>query len=55
LLRVILGDPERLEFLREEQIAKSSGIGGEAAIVACFCSLFATNLINLVASIIAAM
>jgi hypothetical protein len=31
LLRVVLGDPKRLEFLREEYIAKSSRVGGEAA------------------------
>jgi hypothetical protein len=55
LLRVVLGDPERLEFLEKEQIGKSSGVGGEAVAVACFGSLFATNLLNLVAGIVASM
>jgi hypothetical protein len=53
LLRVVLGDPERLEFLREKQVAKSSGESGEAVAVVCFRSLFATNLFNSVAGIIA--
>jgi hypothetical protein len=30
LLRVVLGDSERLEFLGEKQIAKSCRVGGEA-------------------------
>jgi hypothetical protein len=34
LLRVILGDPQRLEFLWEQQIAKSSREGGEAVVFA---------------------
>jgi hypothetical protein len=54
LLRVILGDPERLKFLREKQVAKSSGEGGEVIAVICFRSLFATNLFNFVAGIVAA-
>jgi hypothetical protein len=53
LLCIVLGDLERLEFLREEQIAKSSGIDGEAVAVACFGSLFAMNLLDPVAGIIA--
>jgi hypothetical protein len=35
LLRIILGDPQRLEFLWEQQIAKSSREGGEAIVLAC--------------------
>jgi hypothetical protein len=54
LLRVILGDPERLEFLREEYITKSSRVGGESITVACFYSLFATNLVNPMVGIVAA-
>jgi hypothetical protein len=53
LLRVILGDPERFEFLWEKQVMKPSG-GGEAVAIACIRSLFASNLFNSVASIIAA-
>jgi hypothetical protein len=51
---VVLGDPERLEFLQEEQVAKSSGVGREAVAVVCFRSVFATNFINYVAGIVAA-
>jgi hypothetical protein len=35
LLCIVLGDPKRLEFLWEKQIAKSSREGGEAVILAC--------------------
>jgi hypothetical protein len=34
LLRVILGDSQRLEFLWEEEVTKSRREGGEAVIVA---------------------
>jgi hypothetical protein len=34
LLCVVLGDSQRLEFLWEEEIAKSRGEGGEAVVVA---------------------
>jgi hypothetical protein len=54
LVRIVLGDPERLEFLWEEQVAKSSGVGGEAVAVVCCGSLIATNFLNFVAGIIAA-
>jgi hypothetical protein len=54
LLCVVLGDPERLEFLWEEQIAKSSGEGGEVVAVVSFRSLSATNFLNSVAGIVAA-
>jgi hypothetical protein len=33
LLRVVLGDSKRLEFPREEEVAKSRGEGGEAVVV----------------------
>jgi hypothetical protein len=35
LFHIVLGDPQRLEFLWEQQIAKSSREGGEAVILAC--------------------
>jgi hypothetical protein len=35
LLHIVLGDPQRLEFLWEQQIAKSSREGGEAVVLAC--------------------
>jgi hypothetical protein len=34
LLRVVLGDSQRLEFLWEEEVTKSRREGGEAVIVA---------------------
>jgi hypothetical protein len=34
LLRVVLGDSQRLEFLWEEEVAKSRREGGEVVIVA---------------------
>jgi hypothetical protein len=42
LLRVVLGDPQRFEFLWEKQVAKSSGKGGEAVVVACSGGLLAS-------------
>jgi hypothetical protein len=33
LLRVVLGDSQRLEFLWEEEVTKSRGEGGEAVVV----------------------
>jgi hypothetical protein len=35
LLCVILGDSQRFEFVREEQVAKPRREGGEAVFVAC--------------------
>jgi hypothetical protein len=35
LLRVVLGDPQRFEFLWEKQIAKPCREGGEAVVVSC--------------------
>jgi hypothetical protein len=54
LLRVVLGDPERFEFLRKKQVAKSCGIGWEAVTVACFNGLFPMDLVDPVASVVAA-
>jgi hypothetical protein len=34
LLRVVLGDSQRLEFLWEEEVTKSRREGGEAVVVA---------------------
>jgi hypothetical protein len=55
LLCVILGDPQRLEFLWEKQVAKSSREGGKAVAVACLRGLFATYFFNSAAGIVAAM
>jgi hypothetical protein len=54
LLRVVLGDPQRFEFLWEKEIAKSSGEGGETVAVACLGGLPAPYFINYAASIVAA-
>jgi hypothetical protein len=55
LLRVILGDPERFEFLRKKRAVKSCRVGGEIVVVACFSSLFPADLVDRVASVVAAM
>jgi hypothetical protein len=54
LLRIILGDSQRLEFLWEKQIAKSSREGGEAVIFACRRGLVASNFFDFAAGIVAA-
>jgi hypothetical protein len=53
LLRIILGDPQRLDFLWEKQIAKSSKEGGEAVILACCGGFLASNFFNSAASVVA--
>jgi hypothetical protein len=53
LLRIVLGDPQRFEFLWEKQIAKSSREGGEVVVLACRGGLLASNFFNSVASIVA--
>jgi hypothetical protein len=42
LLHVILGDPQRFQFLWEKQIAKPCREGGEAVVVACRGGLLAS-------------
>jgi hypothetical protein len=53
LLRIVLGDPERLEFLWEQQISKSSREGGEAIVLACRGGFLASNIFNSAAGIVA--
>jgi hypothetical protein len=53
LLRVILGNPQRLEFLWEKKIAKSSREGEEVVIFTCRGGLLALYFFNFVAGIIA--
>jgi hypothetical protein len=55
LLRIVFGDPRRLEFLWEQQIAKSSREGGEAVVLACRGGFLASNFFNFVAGIVAAV
>jgi hypothetical protein len=54
LLRVVLSNPQRFEFLREKQTAKSSREGGEAVVVACRGRLIASYFFNSAAGIVAA-
>jgi hypothetical protein len=55
LLRIVLGDPQRLEFLWEQQIVKSSREGGEAVILAYRGGFLASSFFNSAAGIVAAM
>jgi hypothetical protein len=57
LLRIILGDPQRLEFLWEWHIAKSSREGGEAVSLAChegFEGFLASNFLYSATGIVSA-
>jgi hypothetical protein len=54
LLLIVLGDPQRLEFPWEKQIAKSSREGGEAVIFACRGGLVVSNLFDSAVGIVAA-
>jgi hypothetical protein len=55
LLRVVLGDSQRLEFFREKQVAKSRREGGEAIVVACRGCLLASKFFDFLAGVEAAM
>jgi hypothetical protein len=52
LLHIVLGDPQRLEFLWEQQIAKSSREGGEAIVLTC--GFVALNFLDSAMGIVAA-
>jgi hypothetical protein len=54
LLRIVLGNPQRLKFLWEKQIAKSSREGGEAVVLAYRGGFLASNFFNSAASVVAA-
>jgi hypothetical protein len=54
LLCIVLGDPQRFEFLREKQIAKPSREGGEAVVFSCRGGLVASNFFDSTAGVIAA-
>jgi hypothetical protein len=54
LLRIILGDPQRLEFLWEQQIAKLSREGGEAVALAYRGRFSASNFFDSATGIVAA-
>jgi hypothetical protein len=53
LLCIVLGDPQRFEFLWEQQIVKSSREGGEAVALACRGGFLASNFFDSAVSIIA--
>jgi hypothetical protein len=53
LLRIVFDDPQRLECLWEQQIAKSSGEGGEAVVLACRGGFLASNFFNSTAGLVA--
>jgi hypothetical protein len=54
LLRIVLGNSQRLEFLWEKQIAKSSREGGEAVVLACRGRFLASDFFNYAAGVVAA-
>jgi hypothetical protein len=54
LLRVVLGDPQRFEFLWEKEIVKWSREGGETVVVACLGGLPTPYFFNFAADIVAA-
>jgi hypothetical protein len=53
LLRIVLGDPQRLEFFWEKQIVKSSREGGKAVVLACRGGFLASNFFNSAAGVVA--
>jgi hypothetical protein len=55
LLCVVLGDPQRFKLVREEQVAKPMGEGGEAVVVACSGGLLPPQLFNLLAGVVATL
>jgi hypothetical protein len=52
MLRIVLGDPQRLEFPWEQQIAKSRREGGEAVVLAC--GFVVSDFLDSAAGIVAA-
>jgi hypothetical protein len=55
LLRVVLGDSQRFEFVQEEQVAKPRREGGEAVVVAYGGGLLPLQFFNLLVGIEAAV
>jgi hypothetical protein len=54
LLHIVLGDPQRLEFLWEQQIAKLTRKGGEAVVLSYRGGFLASNFFDSAAGIVAA-
>jgi hypothetical protein len=55
LLRVVLGDPQRFELVREEQVVKPRREGGEAIVVAWCGRLLPPQFFDLLACVVAAL
>jgi hypothetical protein len=55
LLRVVLGDSQRFELVREEQVAKPRRESGEAVVVAGGGGLLPPQFFNLLAGVVAAL
>jgi hypothetical protein len=55
LLRVVLGDSQRLEFLSEEEVTKSRREGGEVVVIAQRRSLLAPQLLDLLVGVVVAL
>jgi hypothetical protein len=55
LLRVVLGDPQRFELVREEQVAKPRRESEEAVVVAGSGGLLPPQFFNFLAGVVAAL
>jgi hypothetical protein len=55
LLRIVLGDSQRFELVREEQVAKTRRKSGEAVIVADGDGLLPSQFFNLLAGVVATL
>jgi hypothetical protein len=55
LLRIVLGDSQKLEFLWVEEVTKSRREGGEAVVIARRRSLLVPQLLDLLAGVIATL
>jgi hypothetical protein len=55
LIRVLLGDSQRFELVREEQVVKPRRESGESVVVACSGGLLLPQFFNLLAGIVAAL
>jgi hypothetical protein len=53
-MHIVLGDPQRLEFLWEQQVAMSSKEGGKAVVLACRGGFLALNFLDSAVGIVAA-
>jgi hypothetical protein len=55
LLRVVLGDSQGFELVREEQVAKLRRESGEAIVVSCGGGLLPPQFFNFLAGVVAAL